>query len=114
MKIRSKNSNNISIDGKMFSGKCVTIVGNKVTVDGVEQEGELTGDVNITVDGDVYSIENSSGVVKANKANTIKTMSGDVECGDVSGMVKTMSGDITSKSIQGGASSMSGDIRGVN
>ena len=42
----------------------------------------------------------------------IKTMSGDVEIhGDVNGDVKTMSGDVDCGNVAGDVSSMSGDIK---
>jgi len=111
MKINMRNSNRVTIDGKDFVGRNVTITNGTVTVDGKRQPGELIDEVNITVHGDVDSIENSAGTVTAQKTGTVKTQSGDVRCGDVSGSVSTMSGDVTCGSISGSTSTMSGDIR---
>ncbi len=100
-----------TIDGKTFSGKTISIVNGKVVVDGVEQEGNLVGDINITVNGDVETLENTSGDVKANNVGSIHTVSGDIECGNVSGSVSTVSGDVECRGkIGGNVNTVSGDI----
>jgi adhesin HecA-like repeat protein len=101
----------INIDGKDFVGSNVMIRNGKVTVDGVVQDGELVGDVNVTVHGDVERLENASGKVVANSAGSIHTQSGDVECGDVTGSIQTMSGDVDCGTIGGSVSTMSGDVK---
>lgn len=111
MNIRMSGSS-VTIDGKTFSGRSVSIVGNKVVVDGVEQPGELVGPVSVTVNGNAESVESGSGRIEvAGSAGRVKTMSGDVHCGDVTGDVGTMSGDVTCGSIGGSVKTMSGDIR---
>lgn len=112
MKINLKsNGSVVTIDGRSFTGRSVTIVNNKVVVDGVEQDGQLVGPVSVTVNGDADVVDNPTGTVTVTGAvGTIKTMSGDVHCKDVSGSVSTMSGDVTCGSIGGSASTMSGDI----
>lgn len=107
-----KGNGRIVIDGREFRGKNLSIVGNKVIVDGVEQDGELVGDVKIDIHGDVDRIDAGIGsVTVSGNCGTISTMSGNVECGNVSGMVKTMSGDVTCGDVSGGVSTMSGNIR---
>jgi len=101
----------ITIDGRTFKGNNVSISNGKVTVDGVVQDGELVGEVNVTIHGDVEHIENASGKVVAQRAGSIHTQSGDVECGDVGGSIQTMSGDVNSGAVGGSVSTMSGDIR---
>lgn len=109
MNLTMKNGK-IEIDGKTFTGSNIQINGCKVIVDGVTQDGELVGDINITVDGDVESITNTHGSVSAKNVKNIKTVHGDVVCGDVSGDVKTTHGDIKSNSIKGSATTTFGDI----
>jgi hypothetical protein len=112
MKIRTSNSS-VTIDGRTFPGRNVSIVGNKVVVDGIEQTGELVGPVSVTVNGNAESIETGSGSVDiAGSAGRVKTMSGDVHCGNVNGDVGTMSGDVTCGAITGSVKTMSGDIKG--
>lgn len=106
------NGSSVTIDGKTFTGRSVSIVGNKVVVDGVEQAGELVGPVRITVNGNAESVESGSGRIEvAGSAGRVKTMSGDVHCGDVTGDVGTMSGDVTCGAIRGSVKTMSGYIR---
>lgn len=109
MELNMKNGR-IVVDGREFRGNSVTITNGKVTVDGVAQDGELVGDINITVHGDVERLENSAGTVKANNVGSIATQSGDVNCGAVNGSVQTMSGDVDCGNIGGSVSTMSGDI----
>lgn len=107
-----KGANRVIIDGREFTGRSINIVGNKVVVDGVVQEGDLVGDVKIDVYGDVERLDAGSGnVTVSGSCGQVSTMSGGVECGDVTGNVKTMSGDVTCGAIAGGVSTMSGDIR---
>lgn len=106
-----KRTSSVTIDGRSFQGRDVIINGDKVTVDGVEQEGNLIGDVNIEVHGDVEHLENDCGKVVARNVKRINTMSGDIECGDVEGSVETMSGDIRCGTVGGSVSTMSGDVR---
>ena len=104
-------SGHVVINGKRYQGRNVTIINNVVTIDGVTHGGELTGDINVVVNGDVDSIENESGSITAQNVGSITTQSGDVRCGDVFGSIQTMSGDVTCKSVKGSVKTMSGDIR---
>lgn len=111
MNFKMKKRGNITIDGRDFIGRSVVINNNKVTIDGVQQEGELIGDINITVNGDIEKLENESGTVKARNIESASTMSGDIECGNITGSVSTMSGNIDCEDIGGGCSTMSGNIK---
>ena len=111
MKINLGGSS-ITIDGRTFTGRSVSINGDKVIIDGVEQEGTLVGPISVTVNGNAESVENGSGKVEVTgSVGRVKTMSGDVRCGDVQGDVGTMSGDVTCGAISGNVKTMSGDIR---
>lgn len=111
MKIKTGGST-VTIDGRTFSGSSISIVNDRVIVDGVEQQGALVGPISVTVNGNADSVETTSGSVEVSgNVGRIKTMSGGVECGDVTGDVGTMSGDVTCGSIAGNVKSMSGDIR---
>lgn len=109
MNINMKNGR-IVIDGREFNGNKVSINNGKVVVDGVLQDGELTGDINITVHGDIESLTNTSGAISAKNVGSIRTTSGDVRCGDVRGAVNTVSGDVECGSIGGSVKTVSGDI----
>ena len=103
----------IRINGMTFSGSNVSISGNRVSIDGVDQTPD-SKNITITVTGDLESIKADAvekitinGMVKGN----VKTMSGDVECDNIGGDVETMSGDVTAGAIAGKVKTMSGDIR---
>ena len=100
----------IVIDGRQFQGNNVTITNGKVTVDGVVQDGELSGPINVTVHGDVQSLENHAGNVTAQNVGELSTGSGDVKCGDVSGSIRTGSGDVECGSVSGNIRTGSGDV----
>ncbi|WP_318493341.1 hypothetical protein [Photobacterium leiognathi] len=104
----SKSS--VVIDGRSFSGRSIEINGNKVVVDGVTQEGELVGDISITVNGDVDSLQTGSGDVKAGDVKEIRTGSGGVTCGHVSGSIQTGAGNVECGSVSGSILTMLGDI----
>ena len=104
MNITMKNGS-MTINGKSYSGKNICIDGNKIVIDGKEQEGELVGDINVTVNGDVESLSTVSGdVTTTGDIGSVKTTSGDVTLkkGDIKTNVQTISGYVTAKNIGGG------------
>lgn len=109
MNIKMK-SGRFVIDGREFSGSNVSISNGKVTIDGVVQEGSLTGDINVTVFGDVEVLHNQCGNIDARNVGSAKTGSGDINCGDVSGSVSTGSGDVRCGNVSGNIKTGSGDV----
>lgn len=109
MNLSMKNGK-VVIDGKTFVGSNIQINGNKVVIDGVTQDGELVGDINITVNGDVESIENTKGIVSAHNVGSVKTTNGDVTCADVSGDVETTNGNVKASKILGKVRTVNGGI----
>ena len=107
----SMNNGTVTIDGKVFNGSNISISNNKVIIDGVAQEGELVGDVNVVVHGDVQSLSNNCGKVEAKNVGNLKTVSGDVNCGNISGGVQTVSGDVNCGDIKGSVKTVSGDVK---
>jgi len=109
------SSGTININGNSYNGNNVTIVGNKVFVDGKDQTPdakdiriEIGSNIDklevdyansISISGDVNSVRSSSGDVsiKGSVNGSVITSSGDVVCGKVSGDVVTSSGDINKK-----------------
>lgn len=110
MNIRMKGGS-VTIDGKTFSGAAIQIIGNKVVVDGVAQQGELVGDISVTVNGDCESVENSNGTVEVKgSAGSVRTSNGKVTCGNVGGDVTSINGDITCGSVTGSVKTSNGNI----
>lgn len=110
----SMKGGRVVIDGREFKGGNLQIDGNgKVIVDGVVQDGSLTGPISVTVHGDVQSLSgNLSEVSISGHAGEVRTVSGDVKCGDVAGNVTTVSGDVQAKTISGNVKTVSGDVNG--
>lgn len=106
----SMNSGRVVIDGKEFQGKNVSIRNGKIIIDGKTQDGELTGDVNVVVHGNVQSLENHSGNVTAQDVGEVSTGSGDVYCSSVGGSVRTGSGDVSCGDVGGNIRTGSGDV----
>lgn len=122
--------NTIIINGNRYTGNSVSVINNKVFIDGVDQtpnakqitigiEGNienLTVDYadSITVTGDVGRVKSGSGNVTCRNVGTdgVTTGSGNVEVGNsVLGDVKTGSGNVKSNTIAGSAKTMSGNIK---
>jgi hypothetical protein len=105
----------VNINGRIFSGKSVIVKNGKVFVDGnsvaadeKEIKIEVTGNIEtLTVDyckdlkvtGDVSKVKTMSGdvTIGGEVKGDVRTMSGDVRCGNIAGKVKTMSGNIKNK-----------------
>lgn len=107
--IKGKN-NSVIINGKNYRGSTIIIDGDNIVIDGDIQESGVYGEVNIVVEGNVETIENSAGDIKANNVTSVSTQNGDITCNDVAGSVSTMNGNISAKAIKGNASSMNGNI----
>lgn len=100
----------VTIDGKTFTGRNVQINNNKVVVDGVTQDGELVGDITVTVHGDVETLSNTNGKVNAVNVGSVTTTNGDVTCQTVKGNVRTTNGDVKSRIVGGTVNTVNGDI----
>ncbi len=109
MKLTMKSGNCV-IDGRSFAGNNICISNGVVTIDGVVQDGELSGDINVTVNGNVDVLENQVGTITAHNVGEATAGSGDINCNNVSGSVSTGSGDIRCGSVGGNVRTGSGDI----
>lgn len=117
------------INGKVYNGNSISIVGDKVMIDGkliesdtdkkilIYVEGNIenlqcTTCQQIVVYGEVGGINTASGDVYAAKIKgDVHTVSGDVKTnGDIDGNVDTTSGDVEANEIRGRVETLSGDI----
>ena len=115
------------INNKGYVGSSITVINNKVFVDGVDVTPDAkTIDINVqgdlqtltvdacnivNVEGSVGSLQTTSGGVSCGNVETfVQTTSGDVECREVKGYVKTVSGDIHAETILGSVTTVSGAI----
>lgn len=102
----------VTVNGKVYTGDNVTIVDGKVMVNGkdVTPNGKT---INISVQGNIAQLKCDvcTKIEVTGDAGRLETMSGDVTVsGSVSGGIKTMSGDITCGNVSGSVETMSGDI----
>ena len=102
----------ININGKQYSGNNLCVSGNRVYVDGKEVEAEDQKTITIVVDGNIeqLSVDSCKSVEIKGNVHSVKTVSGDVRCGNVCGSVQTVSGDVRCPTIGGNATTVSGDI----
>lgn len=106
-------SGQVMINGVVVAnGNDVVISNGRIIVDGNDVTGKAAKTLNVEVHGNVASltVDAANAVSVSGSVGNIKTQSGDVRSGDVSGSVQTMSGDITCGKVGGGVSSMSGDV----
>ena len=100
----------IKINGKVYQSNNVSIINNKVIVDGVVIDLEKSLTVNVEGNIESLNVDACNSVTVAGTVCKLKTTSGNVKCGDVAGDVNTMSGDVDAKIIHGSVETMSGDI----
>lgn len=106
----------IVINGRTYVGQSVSINNNKIVIDGKVTVNEESKEINIYIEGNVDSlnVDTCTKVMVNGFVNSLSTMSGDVECGNVNQSVKTQSGDVECGNVGGDISTQSGDIKAKN
>lgn len=110
----SSSQGTVVINGESFSGNNVCVKNGEVYIDG--KKADSSNFINdkvykVEIHGDVDKFDLASGTVVAQNVNKLKTISADVECGDVKGDVETVSGDVKAKVIHGDVETVSGNIK---
>lgn len=101
----------VHINGQDYVGNNISINAGRVMVDGVVQDGTLSGPIHIAIVGDVDELRTGSGDVQVTgSAGSIETGSGNVRCAEVLGNVTTGSGNVKATLIHGKVKSMSGNV----
>lgn len=100
----------IIINGSTYYGNNVTIKNNKVIVDGVNVTPD-SKEINITVNGDVNTLEVDScnKISIVGNVNKLSGGTGDIECHDVTNGLTSGTGDIKCNNINGDVRTGSGD-----
>jgi len=118
----------ITINNRTYGGKSITIINGKVIVDGKDvtpDSKEITISVDgnldnlevdyantISIKGDVNKVRSGSGDISCgNITGGAQTGSGDIDCGVITGDVQTGSGDVNATTITGSVRTGSGDIK---
>lgn len=97
----------ISIDGRTFTGNNISIIDGVVTVDSVQQNGTLTGQVQLKIEGTLDSLTTDASVNMKGQINGNVEAGGSVKCDDIGGNVNaggSVKCDNVSGSIQAGGS----------
>lgn len=100
----------IIIDGRTFAGNNISIRNGVVTIDGVKQDGSLTGVVEIRVVEGVLGQLETDASVSCGMVNGHVRAGGSVSCGDVGGSASAggsiSCGDVTGSVSSGGSVNM--------
>lgn len=111
--LKSKSST-LVINGVTISGDCssLDISNNKISVNGKEVSVAEAKVYNVVVNGNIDTVQVAccDRLTVNGSTNNVKTVSGDVKCGDVAGNVSTVSGDVDCNSVKGNVSTVSGDV----
>jgi hypothetical protein len=91
----------IIIDGRTFSGRSVSIINSKVTIDGVVQDGSLSGVVEIRITEGVLQELNCDAAVNCGEVRGNVRAGGSVNCDNVGGSVNA-SGSVNCGNVGGG------------
>jgi hypothetical protein len=100
--------NGVTISG----GRNVTIINNKVIVDGKDVTPD-SKTINIVVNGNVeqLQVDNCEKVSVTGSAGTVRTTNGSIEVGgDVQGNVTTTNGSVSCQNVSGDITSTNGAI----
>ena len=106
----------VQINGVTYSGNNISIKGDKVAVDGKTKIELKEKNITINISSAVEELQaNCKSIVAwpGSSIGSIRTVSGDVSCIDVSRDINTISGDVKCKKINGTVNTISGDIIGL-
>ena len=105
----------IKVNGKTYVGNNVTVVNGVVTVDGVQQDGKLSGVVEIRVVEGILGSLSSDAAVSCGRVHGNVVAGGSVQSGDIGGSVdcngSATCGDVGG-SVKCGGSFTGGDVAG--
>ena len=105
----------IKINGKTYFGNNIQISNNRVIIDGkdVSDDHKDSKEITIQIEGNVETldVDRAKSIIVNGNVNSLKSVSGDVECKDVTGDIKTVSGNVECGNVQGGVQTNSGDVK---
>jgi hypothetical protein len=101
----------ITINNKGYVGKSITIINGKVIIDGKDVTPD-SKEITISVDGNLDNLEvdHANTIIIKGDVNKVRSGSGDVSCGNITGGTQTGSGDIDCGIITGDVQTGSGDV----
>lgn len=90
----------ISIDGRTFSGRSVSIINGRVTIDGVPQDGVLNGVIEVKITQGTLENLTTDASVTAGLIGGNVSAGGSVNCDNVGGSV-TAGGSVNCEDVRG-------------
>jgi hypothetical protein len=101
----------ININNNYHKGKSITIINGKVYIDGKDVTPDAK-EINISVEGNIENLEvdHANAISIKGDINKVKSGSGDISCGNITGGAQTGSGDIDCGVINGDVQTGSGDV----
>ena len=105
----------VQINGQTFSGGDVSVIGNKVIIDGkeVNYDKASSGTLNIIVQGNCGDITSENGNITVNQnTNNVESKNGTINVkGSVGGSVENKNGNIKVQgNVQGNCTTKNGNI----
>ena len=105
----------IKINGKSYQGNNVSIINNKVYIDGVLQNDSVDSNskqIYITIEGNIEKLEvDNCDEIKVNgDVNVLDTKNGNVVCKNVHGDVTSKNGNIVCTQINGNVETKNGNV----
>lgn len=101
----------IRINGQDFVGRQVVINNGRVIIDGKDQTPD-SKEISIVVDGNLeeLDVDFATSIDIRGSVGKLRSGSGDINCGNITGGAQTGSGDIECESILGDVQTGSGDV----
>lgn len=101
----------ININNNYHKGKNITIINGKVYIDGKDVTPDAK-EINISVEGNIENlwVDHANAISIKGDINKVKTGSGDISCGNITGGAQTGSGDIDCGVINGDVQTGSGEV----
>ena len=101
----------IKINGQDFVGRQVVINNGRVIIDGKDQTPD-SKEISIVVDGNIdeLDVDFATSIDIRGSVGKLRSGSGDINCGNITGGAQTGSGDIECESILGDVQTGSGDV----
>jgi len=104
----------IEINGRVYQGNNLSMIGGKILIDGVDVTDENDSkEINVTIYGNLENLEvgHANKIEVVGNVHKVHSSSGKIEVKGVSGNVSTLSGSISSADIVGNVDTVSGSVK---
>ena len=103
----------ITINGKSYKGNNISVSNGVVKIDGKIQHDDDSKQINISVVGNLQTLEVDSCemIMVTGEVDSVVSYNGNVKCGNVNGWVTTTNGNIKAGDVSGDATTKNGNIK---